>query len=101
MLNAEVRVLGCIVQDVCFQGGSEMLCHRHSRSSSLLAGRSIVRHLKLLALTASFAALAWAQSQNASISGQVTDESGAVVPNAVVTITASERNAVLKVTCDV
>jgi hypothetical protein len=77
-----------------------MLCRRLSRSSPLLAGRSIVRNRKLFAIAVSFAALAWAQSQNASISGQVTDESGAVVPNAVVTITASERNAVLKVTCD-
>jgi len=51
-------------------------------------------------MAVSLAAMVWAQSQNASISGQVTDESGGFVANAVVTLTASERNTVLKVTCD-
>src|SRR5689334_3583494 len=100
MLNRQIRVPGSIVQVLCFQGDFNMLCRRHSRSSPLSAGRLIVRNLKLLVMAVSFAAMVCAQSQNASISGQVTDESGGAVANAVVTLTASERNAVLKVTSD-
>jgi hypothetical protein len=35
---------------------------------------------------------AFAQSQNASLAGQVTDQSGALVPKATVTVTSTERN---------
>src|SRR6185503_20782044 len=100
MLNGIVRVSRSVVQVARFQGDSDMPCHRHSRSYPLWAGRWIVRNLKLLTIVVLLAAMAWAQSQNASISGQVTDESGGAVANAVVTLTASERNTVLKVTCD-
>jgi hypothetical protein len=40
----------------------------------------------------------WAQSQNSSISGQVTDPSGAVIVGAVVTVTSAERQSTGKVT---
>ncbi|MEO8661260.1 MAG: carboxypeptidase regulatory-like domain-containing protein [Bryobacteraceae bacterium] len=45
----------------------------------------------LLALVL-FTAAAFAQSQNASLAGQVSDQSGAFVPKATVTITSTERN---------
>jgi hypothetical protein len=61
---------------------------------------NIFRSLQFLIVLVSLTAGAWAQSQNASISGQVTDESGAFVPNAEVTVTSSERNSSLKVNCD-
>jgi hypothetical protein len=61
---------------------------------------AIFRNLQLLVALLSLAVVAWAQSQNASISGQVTDESGAVVPNAAVSVTAADRNATLKVNSD-
>ena len=34
----------------------------------------------------------WAQSQNGSLSGQIKDNSGAVIPQAVVTLSSTERN---------
>src|SRR6476469_8779685 len=43
-------------------------------------------------------AFAWAQSQTGSVSGLVTDESGAMVPNAIVTVTSSARQINNKVT---
>lgn len=43
-------------------------------------------------------ALAWAQSQNSSVSGLVIDESGAAVPNAAVSVTSSERQINNKIT---
>jgi hypothetical protein len=42
----------------------------------------------------------WAQSQNAKVSGEVSDESGALVPNATVTISSSERQTSNKVVTD-
>src|SRR5689334_22472006 len=100
MLNGEIRVPGSIVPSLVFSRRFNMLCRRHSQPHPLWAGCWIVRNLKLLTVAVSFVAITWAQSQNASISGQVTDESGGAVANAVVTLTASERNAVLKVTSD-
>jgi len=38
----------------------------------------------------------WSQSQNASLSGQVTDASGASIPNAAVSISSSERQTTMK-----
>jgi len=35
---------------------------------------------------------AWGQSQNSSLSGQVTDKTGAAIPNATVTLKSTERN---------
>jgi len=46
---------------------------------------------KLLISLLLFAAAAFAQSQNATLSGTVTDQSGSVVPNATVTCTGSDR----------
>lgn len=43
-------------------------------------------------------AACWGQSQNSSVSGQVTDASGAVIPNATVTATSTERQSTAKVT---
>ena len=44
--------------------------------------------------------MCWGQSQNSSVSGQVSDPSGAVVAGAVVTITSSERQSANKVSSD-
>jgi hypothetical protein len=38
------------------------------------------------------ATAAWGQSQNGNLTGQVTDKSGAVIPNATVTLTSTERH---------
>ena len=45
-------------------------------------------------------ATAWGQSQNASLSGEVTDKTGAAVPNATVTLTSAARNIPQTVTTD-
>ncbi len=45
-----------------------------------------------LAAALLFAGIAFGQSQNATLDGQVTDKSGAVVPQASVTVSAAERN---------
>jgi len=45
-------------------------------------------------------AAAWGQSQNASLTGQVTDKTGAAVPNATVTLTSTTRNIPQTVTTD-
>ncbi len=42
--------------------------------------------------------LAWAQSQNSGISGTVTDPSGAVIPNAELTLTSVLRQTTAKTT---
>ena len=42
--------------------------------------------------------LAWAQSQNASVSGTVTDPSGALIPNAELTLTSLQRQTTAKAT---
>jgi len=47
--------------------------------------------LRSLAALLLFGTAAFAQSQNANLSGQVTDASGSFVPNATVTITGSDR----------
>ncbi len=46
------------------------------------------------------ATAAWGQSQNGSLTGQVTDKTGAAVPNATVTITSTERNIPQTATSD-
>jgi hypothetical protein len=52
----------------------------------------MLRRLSCLVICAIASAfVAFAQSQNATLDGQVTDKSGAVVPQAVVTVTSSER----------
>ena len=45
-------------------------------------------------------AAAWGQSQNGSLSGQVTDQSGAAVPQATVTLNSTERHIPQTVTTD-
>ena len=77
-----------------------MPCRTNPRFLDRFVGTRAFRSLQFLAILFSLAVVAWAQSQNASISGQVTDESGAVVPSANVTVTSSERNSTLKVNCD-
>ena len=64
------------------------------------AGANTLRRLQLVAVLCLLTASAWSQSQNASLSGQVSDESGAVVPNAAVTVTDLERQSTLSVTTD-
>src|SRR5215831_11432682 len=44
--------------------------------------------------------LMFAQSQNASVNGQVTDKTGAVIPQASVTISAAERQLNSTITTD-
>jgi hypothetical protein len=51
-------------------------------------------------LSVVLASACFAQSQNASVSGQVTDPSGAVIPNSTVTITSEARKVSAKVTTD-
>ncbi|HLY16873.1 MAG TPA: TonB-dependent receptor [Bryobacteraceae bacterium] len=46
----------------------------------------------LLAVVLLWTAPAWSQSQNASLSGQVTDKTGAAVPNATVALRSIDRN---------
>ena len=46
----------------------------------------------LLAALLLFAATAWGQSQNGSLSGQVTDTTGSAIPQATVTLRSTERN---------
>src|SRR5205823_13636275 len=43
--------------------------------------------LFLLAIFSAFSAGAWAQAPTAGVSGKVTDQTGAVIPNATVTVT--------------
>jgi hypothetical protein len=52
---------------------------------------SVVKYLWAVMLGLVLAASAWAQSQNARLDGQVTDKSGAIVPQATVTVSAAER----------
>ena len=52
----------------------------------------MLRRLSLIAVCGLMSAVfAFAQSQNASLDGQVTDKSGAVVPQATVTVSSAER----------
>ncbi len=60
--------------------------------------RSLVCRSLLLVLSA--ASCLFAQSQNASLDGQVTDKSGAVIPQASVTISAAERSAASTIQTD-
>ena len=46
----------------------------------------------LLAVLVLCTATAWGQSQNSSLSGQVTDKTGAAIPQATVTLKSTERN---------
>ena len=46
----------------------------------------------LLAALVSRAATVWGQSQNSSLSGQVTDQTGAAVPQATVVLDSTERH---------
>src|ERR1700683_396150 len=46
----------------------------------------------LLAVLVLCTATAWGQSQNGSLSGQVTDKTGAAIPQATVTLRAIDRN---------
>src|SRR5689334_7545498 len=54
--------------------------------------------LLLISLSCFAPALVWAQGANASISGTVTDPSGAVVPNAELSLRALATGAVMKAT---
>lgn len=60
----------------------------------------MTRSIQAVLLMPAFVSFVWAQSQNASISGQITDESGALVPNATATVTSTERNNPVKVISD-
>ncbi len=53
----------------------------------------MLRPLFSLSFVLVFTATLFAQSQNASLEGQVTDKSGAVIPQATVIISAAERSA--------
>ncbi len=53
----------------------------------------MLRPLFCLSSVLVFTATLFAQSQNASLEGQVTDKSGAVIPQATVIISAAERSA--------
>src|SRR3981081_1905995 len=56
------------------------------------------RRLVVLCLCALLLVLpCWMQTQNASLSGQVTDASGASIPKASVSISSSERQTSMKV----
>ncbi len=50
-----------------------------------------IRFLSCLVALSLSIATAYAQSQNASLAGQITDPSGAFIPNAKVTVTSTER----------
>ncbi len=74
--------------------------------SSLISPRSNpatvskLRWVQVVMVLLSLSVVAWPQSQNASLSGQVTDESGASVPHATVTVTDLERQSTLNVQSD-
>jgi hypothetical protein len=55
---------------------------------------------RLLAALVLCAAAVWGQSQNATLTGQVTDKTGAAVPNATVKLTSTERNIPQTTTTD-
>jgi hypothetical protein len=57
-------------------------------------GGKLTLHLALFLLLCPI--LAWGQSQNSTINGTVTDATGAVVPNAEITLTAVQRATTLK-----
>lgn len=52
--------------------------------------------LGLMLLLLALATTGWAQSTTGDIAGTITDASGAVVPNATVTLTNTDRNAVVR-----
>ena len=56
--------------------------------------------IRFLAVLMLCAAAVWGQSQNATLTGQVTDKTGAAVPNATVKLTSTERNIPQTTTTD-
>src|ERR1051326_6835180 len=58
----------------------------------------LVRAIRIATAVLLTSFLLFAQSQNSSITGTVTDPSGAAVPNAELTLTSLQRNTAAKVT---
>src|SRR5689334_17606981 len=74
--------------------------HLHAGPTASELGSTLFSGILLLVLLFSTSSPCWSQSQNAKVSGEVSDESGALVPNATVSITSSEREANAKVVTD-